>query len=221
MTRKKTDKATGRTELVFIMDKSGSMGGFEGDTIGGFNSLLAKQKALKGECRLTTVLFDNEYQLLHDRIEIEAVSPMTEKDYSAGGMTALLDAVGTTIGKIKAVQENSAKEYRADKVMFVIITDGQENASREYSAWQIKEQIKRQKKEGWEFIFLGANIDAVEAAAEIGISRERAAKYVQDKRGNSLNFKVINECAAAFRKCDCLSDCALDEIKRDQKKRGK
>ena len=153
------------TELVFILDKSGSMAGLERDTIGGFNAMLEKQKALDGQCRITTVLFDNRYELLHDRTDIRAVRPITAKEYHVGGSTALLDAVGKTIHKIATAQKNTAEPFRAGKVMFVIITDGEENASREYSAAEVKEAIQRQKSRyGWEFIFLGANMDAVETA---------------------------------------------------------
>jgi uncharacterized protein YegL len=154
----------GLTELVFILDKSGSMSGLEKDTIGGYNSMLAKQQAVEGECHITTVLFDNDYELLHDRIDLKAVNPITEREYQVGGSTALLDAIGRTIHKIGNAQRNTADDYRAEKVIFVIITDG-EDASREYSAEKVKAQIERQKtKYGWEFIFLGANIDAVATA---------------------------------------------------------
>lgn len=134
------------TELVFILDRSGSMGGLESDTIGGFNSLLEKQKKVEGKCNLTTVLFDHDYELLHDRINIQAVSPLTEKDYYVRGSTALLDAVGRTISKIEHVQETTAEEYRAGKVMFVIITDGMENASREYTTKKVKSMIEAEKE---------------------------------------------------------------------------
>ena len=153
------------TELVFILDRSGSMAGLEKDTIGGYNAMLEQQRKVDGECIITTVLFDNHYSLLHDRIDIRAVKPITGKDYFVGGSTALLDAIGKTIQKIATAQKNTAEDYRAEKVMFVIITDGAENASREYSASQVKEIIQRQKERfHWEFIFLGANIDAVETA---------------------------------------------------------
>ncbi|MCM1006903.1 MAG: VWA domain-containing protein [Ruminococcus flavefaciens] len=143
------------TELVFILDKSGSMSGLESDTIGGFNSMLQKQKGVDGECRITTVLFDNNYTLLHDRIDIRAVSPMTDKEYFVGGSTALLDAIGTTINKLVSVQRNTSEDYRAEKVMFVIITDGDENSSREYSADKVRGMIEHEKEMyGWEFIFL-------------------------------------------------------------------
>ena len=138
------------TELVFILDKSGSMSGLEKDTIGGFNSLLDQQRKVDGECVITTVLFDNRYELLHDRIDIRAVQPITGKEYFVGGPTALLDAIGKTIHKIGTVQKNTTEDYRAEKVMFVIITDGEENASRHYSSMQIREMIQRQKERyGW------------------------------------------------------------------------
>ncbi|MFR0077248.1 MAG: vWA domain-containing protein [Blautia sp.] len=144
------------TELVFILDRSGSMSGLEKDTIGGFTSMLTKQKALDGQCRITTVLFNNHYTLLHDRIDIQAVSPMTEKEYFVGGSTALLDAIGRTIQKLVHVQKNTAENYRAAKVMFIIITDGEENSSREYSSDKIKTMIEHEKeKYGWEFCLPG------------------------------------------------------------------
>jgi uncharacterized protein YegL len=181
----------GLTELVFILDKSGSMSGLETDTIGGYNSMLAKQQAVEGECRITTVLFDNNYELLHDRIDIRAVSPISEKEYQIGGSTALLDAIGRTIHKIGNAQKHTANEYRAEKVMLVIITDGEENSSREYSAKRIKQMIERQKSRyEWEFIFLGANIDAVETAGRFGISADRAQNYHADSEGVELNFLV-------------------------------
>lgn len=209
------------TELVFILDKSGSMSGLEKDTIGGYNSLMEKQRKLDGECVITTVLFDNRYELLHDRIDLRAVTPITEKEYFVGGATALLDAIGRTIHKIAAVQEHTAEEYRAEKVMFVIITDGEENASREYSAAQVKELIKRQKERyGWEFVFLGANIDAVETAGRFGIDANRAVDYVPDGRGTELNFRMMSETVAAFRECGAVPAECLDEIRKDRKKRG-
>ena len=209
------------TELVSILDKSGSMSGLEKDTIGGYNSLMEKQRKLDGECVITTVLFDNRYELLHDRIDLRAVTPITEKEYFVGGATALLDAIGRTIHKIAAVQEHTAEEYRAEKVMFVIITDGEENASREYSAAQVKELIKRQKERyGWEFVFLGANIDAVETAGRFGIDANRAVDYVPDGRGTELNFRMMSETVAAFRECGAVPAECLDEIRKDRKKRG-
>ncbi len=209
------------TELVFILDKSGSMGGLEADTIGGYNSMLAKQQKVKGACHITTVLFDNNYELLHDRIDIKAVSPMTEREYQVGGSTALLDAVGKTIHKISNVQKNTAKGYRADKVMFVVITDGEENSSREYTSEKIKAQIEQHKtKHGWEFIFLGANIDSVETAEELGIDATKAIDYVPDSVGTSLNFDVMAKAVEAFRQTGEVKEAVLAPIKADMAQRG-
>lgn len=209
------------TELVFILDKSGSMGGLEKDTIGGYNSMLEKQKAVEGECVITTVLFDNNYELLHDRIDIRAVKPITEEEYFVGGSTALLDAIGKTVGKIGNAQKNTAEEYRAEKVMFVIITDGEENASRRYSAETVREMIKRQKEKfGWEFIFLGANIDAVETAGRFGIDADRAVDYVPDSEGTELNFCMMTETIAEYRQTGTVPSACLDKIRTDMKKRG-
>lgn len=211
-----------RTELVFILDRSGSMSGLEKDTIGGFNSMLAKQKELDSECRITTVLFDQQYTLLHDRIDIRAVSPMTEKEYYVRGCTALLDAIGITIQKLVQVQKNTAEEYRAEKVMFVIITDGEENSSREYSVDRVKAMIEHEKeKYGWEFVFLGANIDAVRTAGHLGISPDRAADYVPDSAGTALNFEAMANAVAEFRETSEISEGHFERIRRDMRKRGK
>jgi uncharacterized protein YegL len=211
----------GLTELVFILDKSGSMGGLEKDTIGGYNSMLEKQKAVDGECLITTVLFDNDYELLHDRIDIKAVSPITEKEYCVGGSTALVDAIGRTIHKIGNVQRHTADDYRAEKVMLVIITDGEENVSREYSAAKVKEMIERQKSRyNWEFIFLGSNIDAVETAGKFGINADRAVDYVPDGEGTALNFKMMSETVAGFRTCGTVDCAPMEAIRSDMKKRG-
>jgi len=188
------------TELVFILDRSGSMDSLESDTIGGFNSMLAKQQAEPGDCRITTVLFDHEYEVLHDRIDIRAVSPISDREYFVRGTTALLDAIGKTIHKIDNVQKSTAEACRAQKVLFVITTDGMENASREFNYHKIKSMIKRQKtNHGWEFIFLGANIDAAEVASRFGINRNRAQNFHNDSEGIALNYSVISEAVASFR----------------------
>ena len=192
------------TELVFILDKSGSMAGLERDTIGGFNAML-----------------DHRYELLHDRTDIRAVRPITAREYRVGGSTALLDALGKTIHKIATAQKNTSEPFRAKRVMFVIITDGEENASREYASKEVKEAIRRQKSRyGWEFIFLGANIDAVETAGRFGIDAGRAANYVPDSQGTALNFRAMSETVSAFRACGAVPDACLDAVRRDMRKRG-
>ena len=212
---------TGITELVFILDKSGSMAGLEGDTIGGFNAMLKKQQEEQGEVIVTTVLFDDNYELLHDRINIKGIKPITSKEYFVGGSTALLDAIGNTIHKIGNVQKNTSEELKADKVMFVITTDGMENASHEYSSEKVKQMVERQKeKYGWEFIFLGANIDAVETAERFGIRRDRAVTYNADEAGTMLNFKVISDTVSEFR-VGCIKEDWKESIEEDRRKRGR
>lgn len=190
----------GLTELVFIIDRSGSMGGLESDTIGGFNAMLKEQQAVEGDAVVTTVLFDDKYELLHDRIDIRAVAPLTDKDYTVRGSTALLDALGRTIHKIRVAQKHTAENYRAEKVLFVIITDGQENASREYSADRVKTRIERQKeKYGWEFIFFGANMDAVMEAGKLGIAADRAQNYCADAIGTTTAYTAMSAFSTAYR----------------------
>ena len=214
---------TNLTELVFILDRSGSMSGLESDTIGGFNSMLGKQQAEPGECRITTILFDNEYEVLHDRIDIRAVNPITEKEYFVRGNTALLDAIGRTINKIAGVQKNTAEEYRAEKVLFVITTDGMENASREFDYSKIKAMIEHRKsKYNWEFIFLGANIDAVEVANRFGVPRNRAQRFHNDSEGIALNYDVVGETVSMFRKAPAhtaIDDNWSAEIEADYNNR--
>ncbi len=210
----------GLTELVFVLDRSGSMGGLESDTIGGFNSVLMKQKDEEGEAYITTVLFDDKYELLHDRFNLRRISQMTDKEYFVRGTTALLDAVGKTIHKIGNVQKYAADEERAEKVMFVIITDGMENASVEYSYSQIRKMIERQKKKyGWEFIFLGANIDAVETAGRFGIAQDRAANYHADSEGTMLNYEVISETVSMLRTKRSIDSGWKDRIDKDYESR--
>lgn len=211
----------GLTELIFVLDKSGSMAGLESDTIGGYNAMLTKQKAIEGPCLITTALFDNHYQLLHDRIDIRAVSPLTDKDYQAGGTTALLDAMGQTLHKIINVQKSTDPDYQADKVIFVIITDGYENASREYSPDKIKAMVETQQKEyGWEFIFLGANIDAIVTASAFGIAPDRAMDYLADSQGTELNYQVLSQTIGSFRTTGRLDNSGFEKIRRDVKERG-
>jgi uncharacterized protein YegL len=189
-----------KSELVFILDRSGSMSGLESDTIGGFNAMLEKQTKAEGEAVVTTVLFDDKYELLHDRINIDAIAPITEKDYFVRGSTALLDAVGMTLQKIINVQKMTVQGQKVDKVLFVITTDGLENASREYSYAVIRQMIEHQKKHyNWEFIFLGANIDAVGTAAKFGISEDRAANFHADSHGTKLNYEVISDAVSSLR----------------------
>ena len=210
------------SELAFILDRSGSMAGLESDTIGGFNAFLEKQKALPGEARLTTVLFNHRDYLLHDRLDIRAVAPLTAKEYSVGGSTALLDAVGRTIDKIDRALRHTAEGYRAGKVLIVITTDGLENASREYAADRVRNMIERQKRElGWEFLFLGANIDAVETAGNLGIAPDRAQNFCSDREGTEMNFRVVSAAAANFRATGALDADWGEEIQRDFLRRGR
>lgn len=189
------------TELVFILDRSGSMSGLESDTIGGYNAMLKKQQQEAGEAVVTTVLFDDQYELLHDRINIKGTRPISAREYYVRGCTALLDAIGKTIQKIANVQQHTSEEERAEKVLFVITTDGMENASQEYSYKKIRALVeKQQKKYGWEFIFLGANIDAIAAAADLGISADRSANYHADSAGTQLNYEAISDAVSDLRK---------------------
>lgn len=208
-----------RTELVFILDRSGSMAGLETDTIGGYNSLLKKQQEQPGETIVTTVLFDDKYELLHDRIDLKDIAPITNKDYFVRGATALLDAIGLSIQKTKRAQKNTREESRASKVMFVITTDGMENASREYSAGKVRALVEEQKQQGWEFLFLGANIDAVATAGSFGIAAERAANFHADGTGAALNFKVLSSTVASFRRGQILTDEWKQEIDEDYSSR--
>ena len=188
------------TELVFIIDRSGSMAGLEADTIGGFNSMIEKQKKLDGKAYVSTVLFDNVSEVIHDRVDIENVEPMTERDYYVRGCTALLDAVGGAIHHIGNVHKYARPEDVPEKTMFIITTDGMENASHNYTSERVKEMIRRQEeKYGWEFIFVAANIDAVETAERIGIRRERAANYSHTKGGTKRLYDAVEHYCCSFR----------------------
>ena len=214
-----------KMELVFILDRSGSMSGLELDTIGGFNSVLEKQKKDRnGEVNVTTALFDNEYELLHSKIPIQEVKPLTEKEYFVRGSTALLDAIGKTISQVKAEQNKLKTKEKSGKVLFVIITDGMENASKEYTVNAIKKLISEQKeKENWEFLFLGANIDAIKTAESFGIEKSKAAQYKSDSTGTQLNYESINNAVEILRGSPSfeLDDSWKKEIEEDVKNRGK
>ena len=188
------------TELVFILDRSGSMAGLEKDTIGGFNSLIEKQRKEPGTAVVSTVLFHNESEVIHDRLPLESIPPMTDKEYYVRGCTALLDAVGGAIHHIGNVHKYARREDVPDKTLFVITTDGMENASRRYDYERVRKMIQRQKERyGWEFIFLGANIDAAAEAKRFGIAPERAANYHCDEAGTALNYEVISDVVCAVR----------------------
>ena len=188
------------TEVVFILDRSGSMSGLEADTIGGFNSMLERQKEEKGDAYLTTVLFDNQVEYLHDRIDIQKVNPITSRDYYVRGCTALLDAVGMTIEKIKHIHANAIESDVPAKTIFIINTDGMENASREYNYSGVRKMIKeQQEREDWEFIFLGANIDSEDMAEHMGIKKNHAFNYANDEEGVGLNFRAMHKCVSTVR----------------------
>ncbi len=219
----------GLTELVFILDRSGSMSGLEADTIGGFNSLIGKQKQEEGEAYVTTVLFDNKIETLHDRVDLKKIEPMNEKQYFVRGSTALLDAVGSTIRHISRVHKYAREEDRPEKTLFIITTDGMENASRHYSYEEVRRMVEHEKeKYGWEFLFLGANIDAVETAGRFGIRANRAVNYESDHLGTDLNYRVLNQAVSRVRAAACseeavdpIGDDWADEIRKDYEKRHK
>ena len=188
------------TELVFILDRSGSMQGLESDTIGGFNSMLNKQKGLEGTALVTTVLFSDGWHLLHDRVVIDGVQSLTPRDYEVGGRTALLDAIGMTVEKIQNAQRHTADAERPEKTVFVITTDGQENASRAFSRAAIRKLIEeREQKDEWEFLFLGANMDAIAAAEDIGIRASHSVQYMSDSQGTEINYDAVSSALEQLR----------------------
>ena len=190
------------TELVFILDRSGSMAGLESDTIGGYNGMLKKQKDTDGEVLVSTVLFDDRSEVLFDRVPLEKMPQMTDRDYYVRGCTALLDAVGGAVKHISNVHKYAREEDVPEKTIFVITTDGMENASREYDFKKVKKMVEeRQEKYGWEFIFLGANIDAIETAGRFGITADRAATYHSDTVGTALNYEVLSDAVSEMRAC--------------------
>ena len=204
------------TELVFILDRSGSMSGLESDTIGGFNAIIEKQKKEAGACFVSTVLFDNESTVLHDRLQLEEIRALTARDYQVGGCTALIDAIGGAIHHIGNIHKYARKEDVPAHTMFVIMTDGMENASRRYSSDEVKRKIERQKeKYGWEFLFIGANIDAVETAKHYGIAPNRAVNYHADQDGTRVVYDTVCEAVCNLRASKPLSDDWGERINRD------
>lgn len=210
----------GLTEIVFILDRSGSMSGLEQDTIGGFNSMIREQKQAEGQALVSTVLFDDEIKVLHDRVNIDHIRKMTREDYFTCGCTALLDAVGMSIDHIGNIHKTAKYNEVPEKTVFVIITDGLENSSCIYSLARIKKMIERQKeKYGWEFLFIGANIDAVHTAGQMGIQQENAVDYVADSKGTRVAYSVLNDAVLNVRRSKSLQADWQEEIKKDYNSR--
>lgn len=214
----------GLTELVFIIDRSGSMAGLESDTIGGFNSTLSQHKKASGDAVVSTVLFDHESIVLHDRIPIKDVQLLSSAEYEVRGCTALLDAVGGSVRHIERVQKYLPEEYRPERVIFVITTDGMENASTRFSYDRVRNMIERKKKDGWEFLFLGANIDAVGEAARIGIAEDRAATYLADGEGNAIMHEAVAVATCSMRSMPLgvrMGSSWKSKVESDTAKRGR
>lgn len=220
----------GLTEIVFILDRSGSMAGLENDTIGGFNSMISKQKDEDGEALISTVLFDNETEVIHDRMPLGDIAPMTGKEYYVRGSTALLDAIGEAIHHISNIHKYAREEDVPEKTLFIITTDGMENSSRKYSYDKVRKMVEKKKeKNHWEFIFLGANIDAVSVANKFGVDRSRAVTYECDSAGTALNYKMMSKMVSCARACKSAEDMGavfgfddmLSEIRDDYAKRHK
>jgi uncharacterized protein YegL len=210
------------TEVVFILDRSGSMAGLEEDTIGGFNATLQKQRNLEGEAIISTVLFDHNFEVLHNRVNIKSVSPLTNNEYTVRGTTALLDAIGRSIRKIKHVYADTLREDRPSKVLFIITTDGMENSSSEFTYSKVRNLIKDvQEKYNWEFLFLGANIDAIDEARKFGISSERAVRYHSDKVGTGKNYEAINEAMTMYRMNNVIKKEWKQKVEKDYAAREK
>ena len=209
------------TEIVFILDRSGSMAGLEDDTIGGFNAMVEKQKKEEGEALLSAVLFSNNSTVLYDRVDVEKIEPMTERQYRVGGGTALLDAIGGAVRHIANVHRYAREEDRPAKTVFVITTDGMENASRIYSYDEVQRMVKHeQEKYGWEFLFLGANMDAISAARRFGIRSDRAVRYQHDRAGTRLNYEVVGEAITRVRGRKTIEPDWCDQIVEDFQNRG-
>ncbi|MCR5250059.1 MAG: VWA domain-containing protein [Lachnospiraceae bacterium] len=216
------------TEVVFILDRSGSMSGLERDTIGGFNSMIEKQRKEKGEALISTVLFDDKNEVLYDRIPVSRVEPMNDKQYFVRGCTALLDAIGGAIDHIAKVHKQEGKEERPAKTLFIITTDGMENASRKYDYKKVKKMVeKRKEKDGWEFLFLGANIDAIAEAGKFGISADRSHNFVCDAAGTSLNYRALSGAISAFRNAGSRKEMgealveSMEAVEEDYNRRSK
>ena len=207
------------TELVFILDRSGSMSGLESDTIGGFNSLIEKQRKQDGECYVSTVLFDDESEVIHDRVRLADIEPMTDKEYYVRGCTALIDAIGGAIHHVQNIHKYARPEDVPAHTMFVITTDGLENASRKYSSSEVKRMVERQKELGWEFLFIGANIDAVETAKHFGIGADRAVDYTADAKGTSVVYESVADTVGCMRSGRAIRPCWSKKIKEDHEKR--
>lgn len=210
------------TELVFILDRSGSMSGLESDTIGGFNSLIEKQRKTEGECYVSTVLFDSESEVIHDRVKLSEIKPMTDKDYYVRGSTALIDAIGGAVKHIQTIHKYARPEDVPEHTMFVITTDGMENSSHIYSSDEVKKMVEKQKeKEGWEFIFIGANIDSVETAKHFGIGADRAVNYIADAAGTGVVFDTVAETVCEMRAHKPIKAGWKRKIKEDYDSRNK
>ena len=216
----------GLTELVFILDRSGSMRGLEHDTIGGFNGMLDRQREQEGMANVTTVLFDDRYEKIHDRVSLDRVKELTKKEYYVRGCTALLDAMGRTIHEMVLIQKHLPAEEKAEKVIFVITTDGLENASHQYSREQVRRMVEHEKKRyGWEFLFLGANMDAVAEAGSFGIGADRSVTFQNDSQGIAVNYQVVGETLCQMRSAAPAAAPIgaewKEKIEKDYKKRGK
>ena len=214
----------GLTEIIFILDRSGSMAGLEGDTIGGYNSMLDRQKKEDGEAIVSTVLFDDRSEVLHDRVSLDKMEHITEQAYYVRGCTAPLDAVGGAVKHIATVHRYAREEDRPEKTLFIITTDGMENASRRYDYEKVRDMVERQKeKYGWEFLFLGANIDAIQVAGRFGIQKEYAVNFECDSEGTRLNYDVVSRAVSSVRANACLAEavpaCWKEEIEKDYRKR--